>query len=541
MASGQVAARSGSLQLGALTNLLALSPLIVQRNDRARILDLAASAAESCPGCTVTGIVLGGAWQEVGRRGCGAAAADVVRAAGRASGAAITLPGIGQARAYRIPGKHGSGGFLVVSTTGEAAAEDQRLLQAIAHHVGLALENARLHACEREQAAELRAANVALRRSLEIHDRLTQVALRGEGHDGLAQAIYELTGHPAGIEDPHGNVIAWAGPGRPDQRTEPPRRATQAAGLVRDGSRLLSVARLAGAAVAVLVLADPERTAGDAERVAVEHASVVLALGIARQRGLVESQVQSRTSLTLQLVTGGDHARAVSAAQAIGYDLARPHRAVVIEPPAYPLTEMGILFQAVSQVASAVQAGSLVAACQADVIMLADADPPWDDFHRLLATELRGAHCSVGVGGASTEICGVPQSYREAQLALRIQKAIGAGGQITRFDDLGVYQVLANETDVSAMESFAREWLGRLADYDSAHGAHLVITLSTYLDCGGSYEATATALAVHRSTLKYRLRRIREVSGYDLSVPETQFNLQLATRAWRTLRALKPD
>ena len=44
---------------------------------------------------------------------------------------------------------------------------------------------------------------------------------------------------------------------------------------------------------------------------------------------------------------------------------------------------------------------------------------------------------------------------------------------------------------------------------------------------------------VHRSTLKYRLRRIREVSGYDLGVPDTQFNLQLATRAWRTLQALR--
>jgi DNA-binding PucR family transcriptional regulator len=71
------------------------------------------------------------------------------------------------------------------------------------------------------------------------------------------------------------------------------------------------------------------------------------------------------------------------------------------------------------------------------------------------------------------------------------------------------------------------------------HGAQLVRTLSEYLDRGGSYASTATALSVHRSTLKYRLRRIREVSGYDLSSPDTQFNLQLATRAWRTLQALR--
>jgi len=44
---------------------------------------------------------------------------------------------------------------------------------------------------------------------------------------------------------------------------------------------------------------------------------------------------------------------------------------------------------------------------------------------------------------------------------------------------------------------------------------------------------------VHRSTLKYRLRRIREVSGHDLGLPDVQFNLQVATRAWRTLRVLR--
>ena len=65
-----------------------------------------------------------------------------------------------------------------------------------------------------------------------------------------------------------------------------------------------------------------------------------------------------------------------------------------------------------------------------------------------------------------------------------------------------------------------REWLGALIDYDASHGAQLVMTLSEYLDCGGNYDATARALSVHRNTLKYRLRRIREVSGHDLGLPE---------------------
>jgi len=44
---------------------------------------------------------------------------------------------------------------------------------------------------------------------------------------------------------------------------------------------------------------------------------------------------------------------------------------------------------------------------------------------------------------------------------------------------------------------------------------------------------------VHRSTLKYRLQRIREISGHDLASSETQFNLQLAFRAWQTLSTVQ--
>jgi DNA-binding PucR family transcriptional regulator len=99
--------------------------------------------------------------------------------------------------------------------------------------------------------------------------------------------------------------------------------------------------------------------------------------------------------------------------------------------------------------------------------------------------------------------------------------------------------VLATASDTSAMERFVTQWLGPLIDYDNDHGAQLVLTLSEYLGCGGSYDASARALSVHRSTLKYRLRRIREVSGYDLGHPATHFSLQLATSAWSTLQALR--
>lgn len=106
------------------------------------------------------------------------------------------------------------------------------------------------------------------------------------------------------------------------------------------------------------------------------------------------------------------------------------------------------------------------------------------------------------------------------------------------YDDLGTYQLLAEVEDTAAAERLARRWLGQLLDYDDRRRSELVGTLSRFLDCGGSYNATAHALAVGRSTLRYRLRRIREISGHDLTDPDTRFHLQLATRGRQTLRAL---
>ena len=127
--------------------------------------------------------------------------------------------------------------------------------------------------------------------------------------------MYELTGRPAAIEDRFGNLLAWAGPDRPDPIPRPTRtqrdrlldRAMTAAGPVREGERLLSVAALGGAPVAVLVLHDPAGTAADTERVAVEHATTVLAMEIARLQSLAQGEARTRSNLVLDLV--GDTAR----------------------------------------------------------------------------------------------------------------------------------------------------------------------------------------------------------------------------------------
>ncbi|MGX5770787.1 PucR family transcriptional regulator [Microbacterium ureisolvens] len=61
-----------------------------------------------------------------------------------------------------------------------------------------------------------------------------------------------------------------------------------------------------------------------------------------------------------------------------------------------------------------------------------------------------------------------------------------------------------------------------------SHSADLVSTLWAYLDNGRSLEATARELFVHPNTVRYRLKRVSEVIGWDATGPREALILQTA-------------
>jgi DNA-binding PucR family transcriptional regulator len=66
-----------------------------------------------------------------------------------------------------------------------------------------------------------------------------------------------------------------------------------------------------------------------------------------------------------------------------------------------------------------------------------------------------------------------------------------------------------------------------------AAGGGLLETLVTFLDQGLSVEAAARALFVHANTVRYRLRRIHEVTGYSPTDPRDAYALRLAVTLGR--------
>jgi DNA-binding PucR family transcriptional regulator len=224
-------------------------------------------------------------------------------------------------------------------------------------------------------------------------------------------------------------------------------------------------------------------------------------------------------------------------AQGIGYDLGVAHRIVVAEGWGAKRDD-DAFFHAARRAAEDLSVGTLIAARKGMVVVIAGRDVQWDQFRQAILRELGGGRVRLGVGGSCVRPRDFARSHQEAQLALGLERSSGVD-QVPSFDDLGVYRLLANIEDLGEVERFVRDQLGPLPAHDARRKSELVRTLAQYLECGGNYERTAAALFVHRSTLKYRLQQIRDITGSDLNDADTRFSLQLSTRAWRTLSALR--
>ncbi|HZC14028.1 MAG TPA: helix-turn-helix domain-containing protein, partial [Thermoleophilaceae bacterium] len=82
---------------------------------------------------------------------------------------------------------------------------------------------------------------------------------------------------------------------------------------------------------------------------------------------------------------------------------------------------------------------------------------------------------------------------------------------------------------------FYAETIAPLVAYDEQYETALLRTLETYLDSDGSVAGTAQRLFTHRHTIRYRLERVRELTGLDVGSSDGRERLGLGLKAMRVL------
>lgn len=194
--------------------------------------------------------------------------------------------------------------------------------------------------------------------------------------------------------------------------------------------------------------------------------------------------------------------------------------------------------------------GSLAASEQGEVAAEISVIVPAEDDERLaracaglvreLDDSLSGFHTTTGRSRRCADPVDLYRAGNEARLAVNVGEA--EGRSVLAFEDTGAYRLLlpAMSEDPAELERFYAETIQPLASYDEQYETELVATVEAYLDNDGNVAATAKQLFTHRHTVRYRLERVRELCGHDVSSTEGREKLGLGLKAMRVLGIASP-
>jgi sugar diacid utilization regulator len=159
-----------------------------------------------------------------------------------------------------------------------------------------------------------------------------------------------------------------------------------------------------------------------------------------------------------------------------------------------------------------------------------------DGVLREMEAGLAGYTFALGRSRIAEDPGDLPRAAGEALLAANVAQG-GSDGAALAFEQTGAYRLLlsAMTENPAELQRFYAETVEPLLAYDEQYETELVRTLATFLDADGNVAGTAQRLFTHRHTIYYRLERVRELSGLDVSSSDGREKLSLGLKAMRVL------
>ena len=159
-----------------------------------------------------------------------------------------------------------------------------------------------------------------------------------------------------------------------------------------------------------------------------------------------------------------------------------------------------------------------------------------DAVLREMEAGLAGYTFALGRSRIAEDPADLPRAAGEALLAANVAQG-GSDGVALAFEQTGAYRLLlsAMTENPAELQRFYAETVEPLLAYDEQYETELVRTLATFLEADGNVAGTAQRLFTHRHTIYYRLERVRELSGLDVSSSDGREKLSLGLKAMRVL------
>ena len=135
----------------------------------------------------------------------------------------------------------------------------------------------------------------------------------------------------------------------------------------------------------------------------------------------------------------------------------------------------------------------------------------------------------ISVGSEYSELKSLKTSYEEALLASKV--CLNFDNKINFYDESRILKLLFEMRNSTTLKNLYSETLEPLLKYDAANGTELVKTLEVFFNNNCNIRKTAETLFIHNNSVVYRLRKIENISGFDLKNIDDKLNLQVALKA----------
>ncbi len=267
---------------------------------------------------------------------------------------------------------------------------------------------------------------------------------------------------------------------------------------------------------------------------AVGELAAIAALERTRQdEGLRVGRHIAEGALALVAEGAGGQPDALARLRQTGLDPSRPLAVAAAAIPNRP--ELGEAARSVFADAAAHLGAPVVVGRDDDAVALVQADGP--DFAETLrrallrlAPGLPRGKLAVGVSEPS-EASALAGAWEEARYAQRLAALRRGPVCVVTGAEVTSYVLLLATVPDEVRRTFAARVLGPVIDYDARHDAGLIDTLTTFLDCSGSWSRTAERMHLHVNTVRYRIARVEELAGRNLSDFENRVDVFLALRS----------
>jgi PucR family transcriptional regulator, purine catabolism regulatory protein len=180
----------------------------------------------------------------------------------------------------------------------------------------------------------------------------------------------------------------------------------------------------------------------------------------------------------------------------------------------------------------AIRAGLLCAVIDPGTANGSRAQPVPVELARKIRAELAGRFGEVRAAASrSVATHSLRMAFHEARCALEaVRLRNGSAPEVASYADLGAFQLLLSLQDDEALGSYCRSVLDPIEQGEGDYGDELVRSLDVFIEHNGHWEKAANALFCHRHTLRYRIRRIEQLTGRDFSNARDRIEFWLALR-----------